>query len=165
MIAIPKSRRMLVTWTVSVWACWQARFHPNTLGFFQSENEEKAAFAIDRRMQFIEDNLQDEWCKLDRVQWKTKEGTVGKFQYKHNASVLWGVPQGGDIIRGYTFSFLIMDESEFQKEGASALRAALPIVENGAKLVILSSSNGPRGILADICRGVGIRHIGDWVTR
>lgn len=165
MIAIPKSRRMLVTWTVCAWACWEARFHANTLGFFQSENEEKAAFAIDRRMMFIEDHLADEWCKLARTPWKTKEGTVGKFQYQHNQSVLWGVPQGADIIRGYTFSHLIMDESEFQREGRNAMTSALSIVENGAKLVILSSSNGPSGILADICSEVGIRHLKDWVVR
>ena len=156
---------MLVTWTVSVWLVWLARFHANALCIFQSENEEKAAFAIDRRMKFIEDNLIDPWCRLEREEWKTKEGTVGKFQYRHNASTVWGVPQGGAVIRGYTFSAMVMDESEFQREGASALTAALPIVENGAKLVILSSSNGPSGILAEICAAVGIRTLRNWVKR
>ena len=162
-LCFPKSRRMMVTWAVSIWCCWYARYHDDALVFFQSENEEKAAFCIDRRMKFAEDHLVDVWNRRDRDEWKTKEGTVGKFQYKHNNSQIWGIPQGGDIIRTYTFSAMVMDESEFQREGRAALNAALPIVENGAKLIILSSSNGPDGILASICADVGLRHLQDWV--
>lgn len=165
LIAIPKSRRMIVTWTVCAWMCWEARYKPHFLGFLQSENEEKAAFAISKRMAFIEDNLTDRWNRRKRREWRTKEGSIGKFQYEHNDSMLWGIPQGSAVIRGYTFSAMVMDESEFQREGPNALVSALPIVENGAKLVILSSSNGPSGILADICAEVGIRHIRDWVPR
>lgn len=163
LIAIPKSRRMMITWIVSLWCCWYARYHDDSLIFFQSENEEKAAFSVDKRMKFAEDNLLDRWNRRERDEWKTKEGTVGKFSYRHNNSMIWGIPQGGDVIRTYTFTAMVMDESEFQKEGANALTAALPIVENGAKLIILSSSNGPDGILANICAEVGIRSLTDWV--
>ncbi|KKK62562.1 hypothetical protein LCGC14_3003110, partial [marine sediment metagenome] len=60
-----------------------------------------------------------------------------------------------DVIRTYTFSKLVMDESEFQTEGNAAFIAALPIAEKGAKLVVLSSSNGPGGVLAGLCADVG----------
>src|SRR5437773_11562261 len=29
MLAIPKSRRMMVTWAVAAWAVWRARYHRN----------------------------------------------------------------------------------------------------------------------------------------
>jgi phage FluMu gp28-like protein len=154
-LAIPKSRRMMVTWAVAAWAVWRARYHRNNAIFVQSENEDKAAYVIDKRCAWIEDHLEDSDLRRPYKALHTSKGAIGRMAYEGTGSYIWGIPQGGDVIRTYTFTALVMDEVEFQPEGHEALTAALAAVEKGAKLVLISSSNGPRGVLAEICREIG----------
>jgi len=154
-IVIPKSRRMMVSWVCAAWAVYRARYQPHHAIFYQSETEEKSAFITDQRCIFIENNLREPMLKRKYKAIKTHQGLVGRITYTDNGSYIWAIPQGDDAIRSFTFSILIMDESEFQPEADRALISALPIWEKGAQLIILSTSNGPQGILAGICRDVG----------
>lgn len=155
MVAIPKSRRQFASWTCAGWAVYNARFFPSNAIFIQSETEDKAAYITDKRCMFIEDNLATPELKLKYHPIRTNKGLVGRITYDKTGSYIWAIPQGASVIRTYTFSILIMDESEFQAEGPDALAASMPTVEKNAQIIILSSSNGPTGILADICRGAG----------
>lgn len=161
MIAIPKSRRMMVTWAVAAWAVHKARFFPNYAIFIQSETEDKAAFVVDKRCAFIEDHMEPPVFRREYNSIRTTKGAIGRMTYKQTGSYIWGIPQGGDVIRTYTPSVLILDEAEFQPEAHQALIAALPAVEKGAKLVLVSSSNGPGGVIAEICKGIGFTR---WVA-
>ncbi len=155
LLIIPKSRRMMVSWALSAWATWKVRYFENNLILIQSETEDKAAYLTDQRCAMIEGNLESKLLRREFDAWRTKKGAIGKILYKGTQSIMLAVPQGGDVVRAYTFSVLIMDESEFQQEGDRALTAALPIAEKGAKLILTSSSNGPTGVIASICREVG----------
>lgn len=154
-LALPKSRRMMVSWLVAAWALWLVRFHPNNAVYVQSETEDKAAFLVDRRCQFIEDNLVIPALRKPYEATKTKGGQTGRLHYPETKSFIRAVAQGGNVARTFTPSVWIMDECEFQPEASEALAAALPFVEKKMKLVLISSSAGPRGILADICREIG----------
>lgn len=154
-IVIPKSRRMMVSWVCAAWAVYRARFQPYHAIFYQSETEEKAAFITDQRCCFIENNLREPLLRRKFKAIKTHQGLVGRITYTDTGSYIWAIPQGDDAVRSFTFSILIMDESEFQPEADRALISALPIWEKGAQLIILSTSNGPQGILAGICHEVG----------
>lgn len=154
-LAIPKSRRMMVSWLVAAWSVWLARFHPNNAIYIQSETEDKAAFLVDSRCQFIEDHLRVPALRKTYEATKTKGGQTGRLHYEATRSFIRAVAQGGNVARTFTPSVWIMDECEFQPEAAEALAAALPFVEKRMKLVLISSSAGPRGILAEICRGIG----------
>jgi hypothetical protein len=154
-ICLPKSRRMMVSWACSAWAVFNARYFPHHAIFYQSETEEKSAFIIDKRCQFIENNLREPLLRRKYKPIKTHQGLVGRMTYEDTGSYIWAIPQGDDAIRSYTFSLLIMDESEFQPEGRKALGSALPTAEKHAQLIIPSTSNGPQGVLADICRACG----------
>jgi len=154
-VFIPKSRRMIVSWTCSAWVTYKARFFPYHAAFVQSETETKAAFLVDKRCKFIEDNLREPLLRRPYAAIKTCEGLVGRMTYNDTKSYIWAIPQGDDVIRSFTFSILFMDESEFQPEGQRALIGALPTLEKGAQLIVASTSNGPRGILADVCQSVG----------
>lgn len=156
MIAIPKSRRMMVTWAIAAWAVHKARFFPNYAIFIQSENEDKAAFVIDKRCAWIEDHIEPAPFKREYSSIKTSKGAVGRITYKQTGSYIWGIPQGDDVIRTYTPSCLVLDEAEFQPEAHAALVAALPAVEKGSKLILVSSSNGPSGVIASIAKEIGI---------
>jgi hypothetical protein len=154
LIVIPKSRRMFVSWMVSIWMTWLARYWNHHAILFQSETESKAAFLVDKRCVFIENHL--EGCmKKPMTMLKTQEGLVGKVTYKPTESWILGVAQGPDVLRAYTPSEVVIDESEFQPQAGRAVEAALPLVEKRTKLVLVSTSNGPGKPMADICKSVG----------
>lgn len=155
LVAIPKSRRMMVTWALAAWAVWRARYRPHNAIFIQSETEAKSAYVVDQRCAFIESHLRIPLLRREVVATKTAQSLIGRLKYPSTESYISAVAQGDGVMRSYTPTILIMDECEFQPEAALALQAALPLAEKGAKIVLASTSNGPRGIMADICRSVG----------
>lgn len=154
LIAIPKSRRVFVTWAVAVYLTHRARYKKNQALFIQSETEDKAAFVVDKRCTFIEENLPIALKRPFRAV-RTIKGAVGQMTYEDTKSYIKGIAQGRDALRAFTPSILFLDEIEFQGEGRQSLIAALPFAEKGAKIILVSTSNGAAGPLADIARTVG----------
>lgn len=155
LVAIPKSRRMMVSWLVAAWVLWNIRFKPHCAVFWQADKEEHAAHVLDWRIKFMEDHLVTEALRKPYVTHRTEGGLVGKIEFLDTKSYCRAIPQGSRAVRSYTFSIMVMDESEFQQEASDAYAAAVPIAEKGAQLIIMSSSNGPNGILSKMCQEVG----------
>jgi hypothetical protein len=155
MLALPKSRRVMASWTVAAYCTHRARYFPNNAIYIQSETEEKASYVTDKRCAFIERNLEEPMLRRPFKALHTKEGLVGKLTYEDSGSYLWAIPEGDEKIRAFTPSILVMDESEYQRQGSKSLIAALALAEKKAKVILLSSSNGPLGVLAGICREAG----------
>jgi hypothetical protein len=134
---IGKSRQLSVTWLLVAYFDWWARFYANQLLFIQSKKEEDAANLVFNkepgmaRASFIEENL-PWWMKVPL------STSYGVLVYP-NGSKLWGIPQGGDIIRSYTGSGLFSDESAFQPFAREAYRAAKACCR---KIVMVSSAEG-----------------------
>ncbi len=134
---IGKSRQLSVTWLIVAYFAWWARFHGNQLLFIQSKKEEDAANLVFNkepglaRASFIEENL-PVWMK------QPLSTAYGIIVYP-NGSKLWGIPQGGDIIRSYTGSGLFSDESAFQPFAREAYRAAKACCR---KIIMVSSAEG-----------------------
>lgn len=134
---VGKSRQLTVTWLICAYWAWWARFHPNQLLFIQSKKEEDAANLVFNkepgmaRISFIEENLPT-WMRLN------PKGSYGVLLYP-NGSKIWGIPQGGDIIRSYTGSGLFSDEAAFQPYCREAYRAAKACCR---KIVMVSSAEG-----------------------
>ena len=157
LLLFPKSRRRFITWTVSGFWVWDARFNKHHLNLIQSLNEEKAAFVVDARCKFIEDNLATPMLRRPYDSWKGSEGLVKRMKYKHTESTIRGVKEGGDAVRTYTITRIFLDESEFQPHAHEAMAAAKPLMEpdKDVQIVLASSSNGPSGPIASLCREVG----------
>jgi len=153
LIAIPKSRRTFISWMMSCWVTWTARYQDNHAILIQSETESKAAFLVDKRCVFIEEHLVDGRPRPFTAL-KTQEGLIGKVSYTGTGSWILAVAQGPNVLRSYTPSILIIDEADFQPQAPLAVAAALPLVEKKTKLVLVSSSNGPGMPLAEICKSV-----------
>lgn len=160
LVAFPKSRRMMVSWLMCGYYIWAARFQPNSALFYMSETEQKAAFAVDKRCKFMEDNLRDPAFRQPRQEMKTKTGLVGHITYP-NGSYIWALASGGSVLRQYTATKIFLDECEFQDEAPAVVRAAIPMVENGAQLILASSSDGPLGIIAELADACGIKSYKD----
>lgn len=154
LIAVPKSRRVFVTWGVATYLTHRARYKKHQSLFVQSETEDKAAFVVDKRCCFIEDNLPLA-LKRPYKAVRTIKGAVGQLTYDDTKSYVKGIAQGRDALRAFTPSIVFLDECEFQQEGRQSLTACLPFAEKGAKIILVSTSNGASGPMADIARSAG----------
>lgn len=151
MVVIPKSRRVMASWILAAYAHWKVRFHKHTAVFFQSLTESKAAYIVDQRIKLIEDSLEPIF-KREYEGLKTKTGLVGKLTFKDTGSFVQAIPQGDDVIRSYTPSLLICDEIDFMPEGHLAVNAAMSTVEKASQIVLITTSNGPSGVVGKICK-------------
>jgi hypothetical protein len=55
-------------------------------------------------------------------------------------SRIWGIPQGGNVLRQHTASGLFIDEGAFQPDLEASVRAALPMLAGGGRIDIVSSA-------------------------
>lgn len=146
LVAVEKSRQLMVTWAMCLVCLWMGKYKPNRLIFVQSKKEEDAANLVFNkdpmlgRISFMEITLPHE---LRTVNFD-RDASYSKLIFRHStgASQIWGIPQGGDIIRSYTASFIFSDEFAFQPEGESAYTAARPTISGGGKIVLVSSAFG-----------------------
>jgi len=157
LLLFPKSRRRFITWTVSAFWVWDARYRSHHLNLIQTLNEEKAAYIVDERCRFIEEHLREPLLRRPFDHWKGAKGYTTRMKYKHTKSTIRGVKEGGDAVRLYTITRIFMDESEFQPHAHEAMTAAKPLMEpnKDVQIVLASSSNGPSGPIASLCREVG----------
>ena len=105
-------------------------------------------------LQYIEDNLRD--VPIRRLYKATRtKGGVGNITWDGTGSWVHAVPQGPDVFRSYTPSILIMDECDTQPQAEAALTAALPLAEKQAKIVLITTSQGPSKPAARIAKSAG----------
>ena len=149
LLAIPKSRRVLVSWGVAVHLLHRIRYKEHRRGYVQSEIEGKAAYIINDRMAWVEDHLPPVWQRKYESH-RTMEGLIGTMAYVDTGSKVKAIAQGADAMRAYTPTFVFMDEIEFQREGHKSFVAALPFREKRCQIILASSSNGPGGVLAQM---------------
>jgi hypothetical protein len=157
-IAIPKSRRMMISWILLAYSCWRLRFEPNHAAFWQSENFAKACFSV-KRIKTIEDQLR--YAPL-RKNYETRKGGddgIARIKYSHKEGDSWmlAVAQGASVLNAYTVSFLILDECEFQPYARETMANVMPLLESGVQIILCSSSNGPSGVMAGWMRDIGFR--------
>ena len=147
-IAIAKSRQMLVSWILSAYGVWWARYKPNQYVAYQTQVWEDAIKMVcmaggDKdatflgRMQFIERNLPS-WMRL-----KIKENE-GSIAYP-NGSLIEALPGGANKIRGKVPSLYLGDEMAFQDEAKGVWTALAPLAQKGSKIVLVSTPNGADG--------------------
>jgi hypothetical protein len=159
-IMILKSRRMFVTWTLAAWMLHRIRYHAANACYWQAEMEDKAAWVVHHRHWYLEKNLlNDDLRRLPTIS-KTSGGQVGKMIYSHPGadSEVKALSQGGDVLRQYTASMIVIDESEFQRYSHETMKAALPLLESGknVQLILASTANGPSGVIAGTARDLGV---------
>lgn len=146
--AVAKSRQVLATWTVCVFMTWWARFKPHQHVVFQTQKwddaVEKVCMAGSQRdggfagrCQFIEQHL-PAWLQ------QSLREQEGKLLYP-NGSMIEALAGGKDQIRGKTPSLIVLDEAAFLEEARATYTSIAPLVQKGAKLVMVSTPNGGKG--------------------
>lgn len=138
---IEKSRHVMATWLTCAYLLWRARSFPHQLIIAQSKREEDAAALVydkepdQGRISFLE------WTLPDYVR-VVKLPQSGKYchLYFPNGSHIWGIPEGGHIIRSHNPSVVFSDEAAFQPEFDKAYTASLPAITHGGQLIVVSSA-------------------------
>ena len=140
LLAICKSRQMMMTWLFCALALWDVLAHNGRLIMLQSKTEREAIGE-----QYTGQGLMGR-CKYILSQippWLTPEvdATEKKMVFPRRNSTLRAIPQGADIIRSYTSAGILSDECGFQDEFENAYAAAVPTIRGGGWFVALTTAN------------------------
>jgi len=136
---LPKSRRIMASWTMVGLHCWLARFFPGTSVAFVSRkqglNDSEGAAELVRRVKFIEEHLPVDLPPLKF------EYNFSRLKYPEIGSEIIGVAQGADQLRQYTLSAIFADEMAFWEEAHDTYSASLPTLEGGGRFTGVSSAH------------------------
>jgi hypothetical protein len=135
-IAVPKSRRMIMSWVNIALILWDAMFHEGRFNAIISKKED-AADELVRRAKFIYENIPESAIPIDlRPRMDYKFCTM---VFPELNSRIQGFPQGADQTRQYTFSRIFLDEMAFLEEAQKLFSASIPTLEGGGQFVGVSS--------------------------
>ncbi len=138
MLAIPKSRRMMLTWVMLALHLHMALFVPRSAIFVQSKKADDSDYLLgETRMQFIYQHLPD-WVRgygLPAMRYKQYNLTFS------NGSIIRAIAQGEDQLRQYTATAVMCDEIAFWDRAAETWRALRPVIQGGGKATLISSAS------------------------
>lgn len=138
LLAVEKSRQMMVSWWAMGIALWYAMFNPGKRVFIMSKKE-KDADAMIERIKVMYERLPEE---IKKAYPANRPFTYNTLAFGKINSVITGVPQGPDQVRQYTASLVIMDEAAFQEQAERAYEALKPAIMGGGKVIVISTPNG-----------------------
>lgn len=139
LLAIEKSRQVMVTWLSLAYVLWRAKFLQHQLIMVQSKREDDVKLLVctkedemdSARLTFMETHLPSYMQTIS---------TASKCNvFFTSGSRVWGIPQGGNIIRSHTPSLVFSDEAAFQPEFGEAYTAVLPAVRGGGQAIFVST--------------------------
>jgi len=144
-IAVPKSRRMTMSWTCIALALWDVLFHPGREWAFVSKKEDDSKELV-ARAEFIYQKIPPN--KIPRELLPPIKGgkmklSPPKFELDFGkdsvASHIAGFPMGADQLRQFTFSGIFGDESGFWPDAENFYAGAKPTTDGGGRMVMVSS--------------------------
>lgn len=137
LLAIEKSRQMMVSWTFMGLALWFTMYREGIRTFIMSKKEKDANALLDR-VKFIYEHLPQQL----KQKYKSDPFKYCELKWSKRNSIIQAIPQGADQVRQYTSSLIISDESAFQERSEEAYTAAKPSLSGGGKYVAISTPNG-----------------------
>jgi len=113
LVMIPSPPRH-VSWLVAAYFVWVARYQDHAALFWQSETEKKAAYIVDQRCTSSRRTSTARVPQEDHHH--QDEGLAGRADQLPERQLHLGGPAGGDVLRTYTATKVMMDECEFQPQ-------------------------------------------------
>lgn len=135
-VAVPKSRRMMMSWTNVALFVWDTMFNQGRANAFVSKKEDDSDELV-RRARFIVENLDPEIIPLEFV--PKHEYRYGKLSFPEIESTIQGFASGADQLRQYTFSGILGDEMAFWENAQKMYAASFPTLEGGGRFSAISS--------------------------
>lgn len=136
LVAVPKSRRMYMSWANIILYLWDTMWHPGRHNAFVSKKEEDAD-DLCRRAKFIYDNIPEDVIPKHLL--PTCKYKYCLLEFPEIDSRLQGFPQGADQLRSFTLSGILWDEVAFMDKAEASYAATLPTIEGGGRMTLVSS--------------------------
>jgi hypothetical protein len=143
LIALFKSRRMLISWEFIFLHLWMVMFLEGRSVFFVSDKEEKSDELIDR-VEFIYNHIPD-----DVILKPVAKRTYCHFEVPGLNNYILGVAQGARQLAQFTASALFFDEFAHWERARETFMAAKPTIDGGGKVALVSSPK--EGFFKEIC--------------
>lgn len=141
LLAIPKSRRMICSWTMISLFSHDTFFNTGRFNAFVSKKEDDSGDLISRS-EFIYHKIPT-WRIPRALMPVLKNGKMSKqpptMEFEEIHSKIQGFPQGSDQMRQFTFSGMLFDEWAFWDQAQASYSAARPTLEGGGRLTGISS--------------------------
>lgn len=139
-IVIPKSRRMIITWTLLACHYWLARYRWGTtiavISRKRGEDDSQGSLELLRRIRFMHDHLPPE---VHPVQ--MDYSATGRLRFPKSESEIIGIAQGADQLRQLTVTAIYADEMAFWEEAEGTYIASIPTIDGGGRFTGVSSAN------------------------
>lgn len=135
-IAVPKSRRMFMSWVNLSLYLWDSMWHIGRANAFVSKKEEDSDELINK-CKFILDNIPED--RIPRQFIPKYEKTYCKLKFPEINSYIQGFPQGQDQLRQFTLSGIFADEMAFWEKAQETYAASIPTLEGGGRMTCVSS--------------------------
>lgn len=140
-IAVPKSRRMTVSWTFIALALWDCIFHKGRDWAFVSKKEEDSKELV-ARAEFIYSHIPKDMIEPSLLP-KLKRGEMQQsppaLDFEGIYSKIQGFPSGGNQLRQRGFSGIFQDECSFWDDAQKAYASSKPTIDGGGRMVMVSS--------------------------
>lgn len=151
-LCVPKSRRMMMTWTCLAICLWEGMFKQNQMIFIQSKKFDDSAYLMgEQRLMFMYNNLphdRHEFPKLVKKISSDKGYSLLRFS---NGTTYMAVAEGADQLRQYTASRVYCTEMAFWDNAELTWMALRPVIQGGGRIMIDSSANP--GFFEKVCTG------------
>lgn len=150
LLLVPKSRQMLVTWTMVSFFLWRALFEKPGIYLYLSRNErcaeeliERTRFVLKRLPQFIQPSL--------------STNSRSELGFAGLGSRILSLPATSDGPRMYSPTGVFWDEMAFTPYDEQIWTALKPALDSGGSFVGVSSSGGPANYFARSVKSNGSR--------
>lgn len=147
LLAVPKSRQLMMTWLFASIASWSVTFQQaRRVGFISKK--EADADAILERVMTVYDGLPHERFYVPKVRKK-----YARIDCDEQDSLVQALSENPEGVRSFTYSWIFSDEVAFQDYAAEQQRAAMAAVKGGARYTLVTTSNGEEHFHSVITEG------------
>lgn len=138
-IAVPKSRRMLMSWTNVALYLWDTMFHIGRHQGFVSKKEDDSNELLKRAI-FILEHLDPAGFPIAlRPKFQT---IYCEISFPELNSKITGFASGSDQLRQFTLSGILADEMAFWRDAQKMYSGSMPTLQGGGRFTAISSA-GP----------------------
>lgn len=136
LLAVPKSRRMFMSWACVTLYTWDTLFFTGRFNAFVSKKELDADNLIERS-KFIIDHIPQ--TMLPKEVLPKFKRTYTLLEFPETLSKIQAFPAGADQLRMHGFSGVLNDEMAFQEDAENMYASTFPTIENGGRFTAISS--------------------------
>ncbi len=135
-IAVPKSRRMFMSWLNITLFTWDTMFNIGKHNAFVSKKEDDSNELV-KRSKFILDNLDHALLPKELI--PSYENKYCELAFPELNSKISGFASGADQLRQFTLSGILADEFGFWPNAQQMYSGSLPTLQGGGRFTAVSS--------------------------